>query len=166
MNFFELFEIPVQLSVDRSWLQSKFIELSKKYHPDYFVQEDVVKQLEMLEMSAMLNKAWKTFQHSDETIKYVLQQKGLLEEEEKYALPPDFLMEVMEINERLMDGADREELKPVIDQLQNEIYEPVKQMVEYYSEGAVSEEELLQVKEYYYKKKYLDRLRRELAGNR
>lgn len=166
MNYFELFEIPVQLSVDRSSLQSKFIELSKKYHPDYFVQEDDAKQLEMLELSAMLNKAWKTFQHSDETIKYVLQQKELLQEEEKYSLPPDFLMEVLEINERLMDGADRQELKPVLDRLQTEIYEPVKQIVEHYSEGAVSEEELLQVKEYYFKKKYLDRLRRELAGNR
>ena len=30
-----------------------------------------------------------------------LQLKGLLEEEEKYPLPPDFLMEVMELNENL-----------------------------------------------------------------
>jgi molecular chaperone HscB len=57
-----------------------------------------------LEITANLNKAFKTFQNSDDTIKYVLQLKGLLEEEEKYQLPPDFLMEVLEINEKLMDA--------------------------------------------------------------
>ena len=51
----------------------------------------------------MINKGYKTFQNDDETIKYVLQLKGLLEEDEKYELPPDFLMEMMELNEILMD---------------------------------------------------------------
>ena len=45
-----------------------------------------------------------------------------------------------------------------------EIYEPVKEIVEHYQEGAVSEKELLQVKEYYFKKKYLDRIRQQLKG--
>jgi molecular chaperone HscB len=75
-------------------------------------------------------------------------------------------MEVMEINEALMDpeDADTAVLNTRIDQLQHEIYEPVKKVVEDYQDSTVSEKELLQVKEYYYKKKYLDRIRRQLAG--
>jgi molecular chaperone HscB len=170
MNYFELFEIPVQLVVDSSSLQKKFIELSRKYHPDYFATQSSEKQAEVLEISASLNKAWKTFQNPDETIKYVLRSKGLLEEEEKFQLPPGFLMEMMEINEQLaeanMEGepATIADLQSTLNNLQNEIYEPVKEIVEHYKEGITTEKELLQVKEYYFKKKYLTRIGHQLAG--
>ncbi|MBL7745390.1 MAG: Fe-S protein assembly co-chaperone HscB [Chitinophagaceae bacterium] len=166
MNYFELFEIPVQLKVDIAPLHKKFFELSRKYHPDYFAAAAAGVQAEALEKSALLNKAYKAFKNPDETIKYVLQQKGLLEEEEKYELPPVFLMEVMEINEQLMDAEDpgvHNRIKSSIENLQSEIYAPVKEIVEHYQEGITSEKELLQVKEYYYKKKYIDRIRKELA---
>ena len=166
MTYFELFDIPVQLKVNTSSLSKKFFELSKKYHPDYFVNEPEEMQAAVLEKSALLNKAWETFQNPDATIKYVLLEKGLLIEEEKYELPPAFLMEVMDINEALMDADEpgtATSLKLKIETLQSEIYEPVKEIVEYYKEGAASEKELLQVKEYYYKKKYLDRINRELS---
>lgn len=167
MTYFELFDIPVQLKIDASALAGRFFSLSRQFHPDFFAQEDAAAQAEALEKSALLNKAWKTFQNQDETIKYVLQMKGLLQEEEKYELPPAFLMEVLEINEQLMDmeaGGDKAKLESDINNLQSEIYEPVKETVESYKEGTATEKELLQVKEYYYKKKYLDRLRREIAG--
>jgi molecular chaperone HscB len=121
-----------------------------------------------LEITANLNKAFKAFQNPDETIKYVLQLKGLLEEEEKYQLPTDFLMEVLEINEKLMDAEDEPELKlslqSAINNLQSDIYGPVKEIVEHYQDGITTEEELLQVKEYYYKKKYLHRIQQQLNG--
>ncbi len=164
MTYFELFEIPVQLKVNAAALSKRFFELSRQYHPDYAANASSEEQGEALEKSALLNKAWKTFQSPDETIKYVLQLKGLLEEEEKYELPPDFLMEVLEINEQLMDGDDPSNLKSTIENLQSDIYAPVKKIVEDYKDGFTTEKELLQVKEYYYKKKYLDRIRRELAG--
>ena len=168
MNYFELFEIPVQLKVDKASLPRKFFELSRKYHPDFFVNGSKEEKIVALEKSALLNKAFNTFQNPDETIKYVLQLKGLLEEEEKYELPPDFLMEVLEINEELMEGGENKTLFPNLEiritELQEEIYEPVKKIVESYKEGISSEKELLQVKEYYYKKKYLDRIRQQLNG--
>ena len=87
-------------------------------------------------------------------------------EEEKYELPPDFLMEVLEINEALMDTQESgiPKLESRISEPQSEIYDPVKKIVEDYKDGITTEKELLQVKEYYYKKKYLDRIRRQLAG--
>lgn len=169
MTYFDLFEIPVQLSVDKSLLPRKYFELSRKYHPDYFINAGPEAQAEALEKSAMLNKAFRTFQSQDATIKYVLQLKGLLEEEEKYELPAGFLMEVMEVNEALMDAdgeTEKLKIKEVIDNLQYEIYEPVQKIVESYKEGITSKEELLQVKEYYYKKKYIDRVRRDIQQNR
>ena len=101
MNYFELFGIPVSLTIDKSKLAKKYFELQKKYHPDFFTQNNEAEQDEALEKSSAINKALKVFQNKDSTIKYVLQLKGLLEEEEKYQLRPDFLMEVMELNEQL-----------------------------------------------------------------
>ena len=167
MNYFELFEIPVQLKVDTTSLIPRFFELSRKYHPDYFVKDNPEAQSEALEKSALLNKAFKAFQNPEETIKYVLQLKGLSEEEEKYELTAEFLREVLEINEQLMDTEDQSaigNLQLTINKLQSDIYEPVKEIVEHYQEGFTSEKELLQVKEYYYKKKYLQRIQQQLTG--
>jgi molecular chaperone HscB len=93
-------------------------------------------------------------------------EKGLLHEEEKYDLPPGFLMEVMDLNESMMDdenGANTGILEK-LNELEKQIYEPVKKIVEHYQEGVTSKEALLQVKEYYYKKKYLDRIRKQLKS--
>jgi molecular chaperone HscB len=167
VNYFELYNLPVSLKVDAALLKKKFFELSRKYHPDFFASATGDEQADVLEKSSMVNKAFKTFSNADETIKYVLMQKGLLEEEEKYQLPNSFLMEMMDINEAMMDAKMEEDEQAITNQqstisnLQMEIYEPVKQIVEHYQEGITSQEELLQVKEYYYKKKYLNRI---LAG--
>jgi molecular chaperone HscB len=164
MDYFELFNIPVSLFVDASGIKKRFYELSRKYHPDFFSNASNEDQSESLEMSAMLNKALKVFSNPDETIKYVLLLKGLLVEEEKYQLPNDFLMDVMDINEQLMDAkmdgdeAQMTTLKQQIANLQTDIYEPVKNIVEHYQEGVTSEKELLQVKKYYFQKKYLARM--------
>lgn len=164
MNHFELFEIPVSLKPDTQQLKQKFYALSRKYHPDFYTRENDFEQAEALEKSSQVNKAFKVFQNKDETIKYVLQLKGLLEEEEKYNLPPNFLMEVMELNEQMTDAKMEEDagatakLKTEIANLEEEIYEPVKHIVEGYDDGKTTAEELLQVKEYYYKKKYLNRI--------
>ena len=170
MDYFELFNIPVSLFVDASSIKKKFYELSRKYHPDFFSNTSEEEQSEALEMSAMLNKALKVLSDPEETIKYVLQLKRLLEEEEKYQLPPDFLMDVMELNELLMDAkmegdeAKKTALKEQIANLQTEIYEPVKSIVEHYQEGVTSEKELLQVKKYYFQKKYLARMLTTIGG--
>lgn len=164
MNHFELFEIPVSLHTDNLELKQKFYALSRKYHPDFYTQENDFEQAEALETSSQVNKAFKIFQNRDETIKYVLQLKGLLEEEEKYNLPPDFLMEMMELNEQMMEAKMDEDansidrLKNVTADLEEEIYAPVKEIVEKYEEAKTTTAELLRVKEYYYKKKYLNRI--------
>ena len=163
MTYFQLFDIPVQLKVNPAALSGRFFELSRKYHPDHAVRDTEEVQAEALERSALLNKAYKTFQRPDDTIRYVLQLKGLLEEEEKYELPPGFLMEVLEINEAIMDSDDHSGIPAQLEKLQSDIYEPVNEIVEHYQEGITTEKELLQVKEYYYKKKYLERIRQQLA---
>jgi molecular chaperone HscB len=159
MNYFELFEIPVSLKADKNSLTQKYFELQKKYHPDFFTQATEYEQAEALEQSSQINKALKVLKNEMETIKYVLQLKGLLEEEEKYQLPPAFLMEVMELNEELSENSAQQ-----ITNLEAEIYTPVKDIIENFKDSTATTEELLQVKEYYYKKKYLQRILDRMDG--
>src|SRR6476620_3234706 len=139
MNYFEVFELPVQMLVDKQVLKKKYFELSRRFHPDYFVQQDEAAQQHALEQSALINKAFKTFSIQDETIKYVLEQKGLLTENEKYDLPPQFLMEMLELNESLaeaqFDPAERTVVAQKVMQTEAEIYEPVKKLIAQYREG-------------------------------
>lgn len=164
MTYFELFNIPVSLQVDAAVVKAKFYELSRKFHPDFFSQATEAEQEEALEKSSLLNKAFKVFSNKEETLKYVLQLKGLLEDEEKYKLAPDFLMEMMELNEALMDAkmegdeAAVANLKSQIATLENELYDNIKSVIENFKDGVSTQEELLQVKDYYFKKKYLSRI--------
>ena len=163
-DFFQLFDIPVTLKIDPADLRSRFLTLSREYHPDFHTRADESARAEALEKSAQLNRAWKLFQDPDAVLRYVLMSKGLMVEEEKYELPQDFLMEVLEINEAVMDAEEKDpSLLQRIDEIQKEIYDPVKEIIEGYRETVHTEKDLLRVKDYYYKKRYLDRLRRELA---
>jgi len=159
MNYFELFNIPVSVTVDRSVLAKKYFELQKKNHPDFFVQEDEAAQQEALEKTSELNKAFKILKDPDATIQYLLKIKDLLQEEEKYPLPPGFLMEVMELNENLSENSIT-----AIEDFERDIYTEVSGIVQNYDDSTTSTEDLLKLKEYYYKKKYLQRILDRIAG--
>ena len=159
MNYFELFEIPVSFKVDKASLARKYFELQKKYHPDFFLQGTEFEQAEALERSSQVNRALNIFKSEQDTIKYVLQLKGLLEEEEKYQLPPDFLMEMMDLNEELSDNP-----QPEINELVKILYAGVSPLIENYNEATTSTADLLKIKEYYYKKKYLQRILDRMGG--
>lgn len=164
MNYFDLYSLPISLQPDPSVVKEKFYVLSRQYHPDFHSQASEEAQADVLEKASWVNMAYKIFLHPDETIKYVLQLKGLLEEEEKYQLSPDFLLEVLDLNEQALDvseQSDIDRLTATIHNFQKEIYAPVEATITNYKDGITPEKELLQVKEYYYRKKYLDRI---LAG--
>jgi len=157
MNYFELFDLPLSLRADKSSLAKKYFELQKQFHPDFFTQEDEADQKDALEKSSMINKALKVLQQPDLTIQYVLQLKGMLTENEKYALPSDFLMEMMDLNEKLTE-VDPETFKQEVTALETEQYAVVKDIIDNYIDAIITTDQLLKIKEYYFKKKYLHRI--------
>ncbi len=165
MNYFELFDIAQSFQPDQALVKKKFYQLSRQYHPDFYGNGSEEEKEKALEMSALVNKAYQTLQNQDLLVKYVLKESGLLEEDEKYQLSPDFLMEVMDLNEQLMDADEPETktaIKTAIDQLNTQIYEPVQATLENHPGNTLTQEKLLQVKEFYFRKKYLDRILAEL----
>jgi molecular chaperone HscB len=160
MNYFELFGLPIGFQVDTQKMRLSFFEIQKASHPDKFVQASTEQQELALESTAIANKAFTLLNNKELVLPYVLEITGNLVQDEKFALSPDFLMEMMELNEAWMD-ADEEAKQNIITQVNNlkdEIIQPIKGFLEIDSIDTLSKEAMLQIKEYYYKKKYLDRI--------
>ena len=164
MTLFQLYNLTISFNPDKGLVKQQYFQLSRKYHPDIFSNGTDEEKEEALQLSSLINKGYKIFNNQDETIKYVLQLKGLLQDEEKYALPNAFLMEMMELNEELMDAkmnedeATLENIKLAIHKFELLIYEPIKEIIESNSIDNITHEKCLEVKEYYFKKKYLARI--------
>jgi len=169
-NYFELYELPVSFHPDAVTVKNKFYELSKRYHPDRFAQAGEDQLAEAMQLAATNNAAYKTLRSSDATMAYILRQNGLLEEEEKYALPPAFLMEMMELNEAISDYEDdpanhtaRKQAEQDLS-AQLETWEEVAgQLTDAFDPAMPDSALLLQVKDMYFRKKYLLRIKERIA---
>jgi molecular chaperone HscB len=145
-------------------VKKQYFQLSRKYHPDFITTGTDEEKDEALEKSSLVNKAYKIFNNQDETIQYVLQLKGLLQEEEKYALPNEFLMEIMELNEELMDAKIEgnqiiiDNSKSSIINYQLSIKREIETIISAETIDNIDETSFLKVKDYYFKKKYLNRI--------
>lgn len=156
MNYFELFGFEVAPVIDKKLLSEKYFVLQRQNHPDFFTQSNEADQEEALQQSANINKAFTTFQNEDKTVEYFLQVKGIVETDEKYQLPPDFLMEMMDINETL-DEKDGVTVTAELAEIEKEMYAAIEGILKdpsLHNDPASLEK----LKLYYYKKKYIQRI--------
>lgn len=161
MNYFELFELPQGFFPDPAIVRKKYYELSRKFHPDFFVQQGEVAREQAEEKLKEVHAAYTVLSDAGKTMAYLLELETGMSAEEKYALSPDFLMEMMELNEALQEvetaEARAEVTKSILDK-KRELYENIKPMLEAYQPGVLSPEAMLPIKEYFYRQKYIQRL--------
>lgn len=170
MNYFEFYKIPVSFFPDEEELKKIFYLNSKLYHPDFHVNEDHGKQEEILEMSTLNNNAYEVLRDLERRVEYILVLKGHISENEKYTLPQDFLMEMMEINEALME-MEMEPAPETLEKIRSQVHvtdtklseEMISALKEFdgLKEGDGTPI-LLKVKDIYYRKKYLLRIKDSL----
>ena len=156
MNYYELFDLPVSPSVDQKLVAKKYIELQRKSHPDFYQNALENEKEEVMLHSAEINKGYKILKDPQLTIEYFLITKGAIQTDEKYSLPPDFLMEMMDLNELMLEkgGSDVTEK---VKTFEDSIFGSVRHLLQS-TTVEWSEEDLQKLKEYYYKKKYLERI--------
>lgn len=169
MNYFEFYGIPVSFRVDESALRSIFYRNSKQYHPDFHTLSGESQQAEMLDLATLNNDAYQTLSDPDKRMRYILKIKGLLEDESKLSIPQEFLLDMMEINEALMEleiepDQNREEmLKQEIEHLEKSLDENIRLVLDTYDDQIGSRADLQAVLEYFLKKRYLLRVRENLS---
>jgi molecular chaperone HscB len=163
MNYFEFYGIPESFSMDEEALKKKFYTLSKEYHPDFYANESEEKQQEILELSTINNKAYKVLSDPYRRMEYILQEHNLLTGD-KYQLAPDFLMEMMEINEALMevdDVAQLDTIKTQITDSEDELNSKLSSAISsYQTADDTGKGKLLEtIRDIYYRQKYLLRIK-------
>ena len=167
MNYFEFYTIPETFTPDQKLVKQKFYELSRTYHPDFFVNENEEKQQEILELSTLNNKAYQTLSNPDKLTEYLLILKGEINENEKYALPQDFLLEMMDVNEALMELefepnlASITAIKEQVNMVESNLLMQQKILSDSYD--STNDSPILKdIKDIYYRKKYLLRIRESI----
>lgn len=171
MNYFELYQLPVSFNPDVALVKKQFYALSKKYHPDFYINESQEKQDEVLELSTLNNKAFQILKDPNKVLEYVLALKGSLVEGENYALPQSFLMEMMDVNELVMDlqfepnKEAAEKVKAEITVIEEQLLSELAQLTKAFDEGVDEEKDtlLLKIKDLFYRNKYVLRLKESVA---
>lgn len=171
MNYFEFYGVPEAFNVDEAAVKRKFYALSKAYHPDFFVNESEEKQQEILELSSVNNKAFSVLSNPQKRLEFLLQLRGELVEGDKYQLPQEFLTEMMDVNETLMelefepDPVVLQVTQNQVDGIEKALQKELKQLTTDYDlshNRGEKESFLLKIKDLYYRQKYLLRIRDSL----
>ena len=170
MNYFKFYDIPLNFNPDKALVKKKFYELSKTYHPDFYINESEEKQEEILKLSTLNNKAFQTLSNPNKLMPYILEQEGVMIEGEKYQLPQSFLMEMMEVNEVIMDlefdqNADKlAEVKLDVNDFENSLNVELESLTADFeqNDGVKKSQILNQIKDIWYRKKYLLRIRESI----
>jgi molecular chaperone HscB len=170
MNYFEFYQLPLSCHPDQDLVKKNYYANSKKYHPDRFMQADAKTKIEALQQSALNNEAYTTLQDPMLTIAHLLRIKGLLLPDEKYQLPTSFLMEVMDLNEQLSDWENQGKDTELGQSLQESVHEFIKQLqdaiaptMQLIDSGQEEESLFLKLKEFYFKHKYLLRIKERMS---
>lgn len=169
-DYFAFYGLPLSFNPDMAVVKQQFYALSKKYHPDFYINESQEKQAEVLELSTVNNKAYQVLSDPQKRLHYILEFKGILKEGENYALPQSFLMDMMEVNEALMDlqfepdAARLAVLKAEVATIEQGIAAEIgKQTALFDTLNAVAQDDsLLVIKDLYYRNKYLIRIRESM----
>ncbi len=171
-NYFAFYGLPEGFSLDEAALKTKYYQLSRELHPDFHAQDTPAAQAEALRLSTLNTDAYRTLADPDHRMAYLLGQHGLLEEgSAQNQLPADFLMEVMDLNEQLMElemepnPTATAQLDTDVTALADTLDAGIQPVLAGYAALPSDHRPaaLAQVKTYYLKKRYLLRLRQQLA---
>jgi molecular chaperone HscB len=169
IDYFELFDLKVSFNLDLDILKKRFYKLSREFHPDHFTMESIEKQAETLKMSGIINTAYKTLSDENSRMKYILERYGLINENQNDALPQDFLMQMMEINElafeiQMSHDADQMyKLISTLDSIENKLKIQANTSIDDFENQQNIDKSLENLKYYFLKSKYLLRIRENLS---
>ena len=169
MNYFEFYDLPISFNVDAAALKKTFYSYSKKYHPDFFTLESEAEQAKILELSTLNTQAYKTLSDAEGRMKYVLELTGAMGEEGQNKLPQDFLSDMMDINEAIMelefdpDETVLEKVENDVQSIENQLLKDIKPVLDSYKHGETEASELEKIKIFFLKKRYLLRISENLS---
>ena len=170
-DYFAFYGLSESFRPDEAALKRLYYAKSRETHPDFHATTSPENQAEMLRQATLNTDAYRTLAHPDQRMAYLLRQHGLLEEGKQEALPSDFLMDVMDLNEQLMEleaAPDPTLLATVtaeVTALADTLDAGIEPLLAGYEALPADHRPaaLQQIRTYYLKKRYLLRIQQQLA---
>ena len=104
MKFYDSLGLEPKLALNLDDLKKRFYERSRQWHPDHFARASADDREQSLEMTSVLNDAFRTLRDPVARAEYFLIESGI---EVSKEAPPELLEEVFELNialEELREG--------------------------------------------------------------
>lgn len=121
-SYFQLFELPTEFNVDVALLGERYRKLQRELHPDRFAQASGTQQRLAVQYSAFVNEAHATLSKPLPRALYLLELAGMSQEEiAAQQVDGGFLIEQMELREKLESLHDLVDPDTVLDHLVTEI---------------------------------------------
>ena len=170
-DYFAFYDLPHSFRPDEAALKRLYYAKSRETHPDFHATTSPENQAEMLRQATLNTDAYRTLSDPDKRMAYLLRQNGLLEEGKQEQLPPDFLMDMMDLNEELMelemdaDPAGIAKVATEVTALADTLDAGIEPVLAGYEQLPTDHRPaaLQQIRTYYLKKRYLLRIQQQVA---
>ena len=106
-NHFELFGLIPAYALDLDHLDRAYRDIQANVHPDRFAHAGDAERRASMQMTTQVNEAYRVLKSPVQRASYLLELKGVdTGFETNTAMPPEFLVEQMELRERLEEARD------------------------------------------------------------
>jgi molecular chaperone HscB len=120
-NHFELMGLPAAFAVDTGKLERGYRDLQSRVHPDKFAAAPAAEKRVAMQWATRANEAYRTLRDPVARARYLLALHGFdTGEETNTAMPPDFLMEQMELRESAAEARAGRDV-PALEALKGDI---------------------------------------------
>jgi len=153
MEYFQALGLEPTLTLSLDALKKRFYERSRQWHPDKFSRADPSEQQRALDMTALINDAFRTLRDPVKRAEYFLKEKGI---ELSKDAPPELLEEVFELN-MAIEESDRPQLESARERLAGMLAEIDAEL-----EGLFISEKLDEIGSVLNRRRYISNLVREV----
>ncbi len=126
-NYFELFSVSREFDLSLALLSERFRHLQGQLHPDRYASKSAHEQRVAVQYSAFVNQAYTTLKDPLERALYMLELAGVSAEQvSAEKIDGGFLMEQMELREKIESIADMVDPETALEHLMSEIAQDTK----------------------------------------
>jgi len=161
-NHFELFGLAPAFAVEGEALERSYREIQSKVHPDRFAHAGDAERRASLQWTTRVNEAFQILKNPVTRAKHVLELHGVdVAFETNTAMPPEFLMQQMELRESLEDATAKKD-SPRLDLLRKDLGKSRHSLQQQIAEAIDAKKDYAAAAGLVRKLQFLDRLDEEI----
>lgn len=116
-SFFEILGIPASFVLDEKALEQAYFTAQKACHPDRFIGKAEADRVAAVSRSQLVNDAYETLKNPLTRAEHLLELQGVHVLGEDQPAPPQLLLEMLELRERVADAEDGAALAAMVSEI-------------------------------------------------